>query len=286
MTPSILGPSDLSSLLPPMQPDVHKGMRGSLVLYAGSYQGLGAALLAARAGSASGAGVVSLVLRDELWQAAASNLVSQIVRRESDGPGRKADAILAGPGWGKSEDRMQLLRSLLGSDVPLVLDADALFLAAAIGAQGRTAPLVLSPHPGEFVQLARRACKASEDDVKRRMLSDTLALGQQTACSFGAVLVLKNSVTRVFHPDGRQAVWEGHVPELATGGSGDVLAGLLAGFMARGLSAWDASCAAVIVHGMAGRIAARQLGFFQAQDIIPYAARIARSRNDGSETGI
>lgn len=272
----LLAATDLARLLPPLPPDAHKGTRGSLAVYGGSDGGLGAGLLSAKAGSASGAGVVSLVVRDGLWPVAAASLVSQVVRRESDGPGRKADAVLLGPGWGRGADRQAILEGWWRSDQPLALDADALVPACGLGRRPTGAPLVLTPHPGECLALAAAATGQDEPTLRERLARDTAALGRTIAAHFGAVVVLKNSVSWIFHPEGQAAVWDGRVPELATGGSGDVLAGLLAGFLARGIPAWDAARAAVIVHGLAGAAAAAERGFFEAADLIPYIARAAR----------
>jgi NAD(P)H-hydrate repair Nnr-like enzyme with NAD(P)H-hydrate dehydratase domain len=112
---------------------------------------------------------------------------------------------------------------------------------------------------------------------------DTAAVLASTAAHFGALIVLKGSVTWIGTPDGQLSVWDGREPALATAGSGDVLAGLLGSFLARGIDARAAAEAAVIVHGMAGRIAAKG-GFFEASDLIPAAAALAYGRGgDGNQ---
>ena len=105
-------------------------------------------------------------------------------------------------------------------------------------------------------------------------LFDTPAILQKCAAFYDAVVVLKNHVTWIAAPDGRMAVWDGQEPALGTGGSGDVLAGLVAGLMARGAAAFEAACAAVMTHGLAGRAAAADSGFFDASALPAYAARI------------
>jgi NAD(P)H-hydrate epimerase len=267
----LLDAEDLQTLVPDLAPDSYKGSRGALGIYAGAVGSTGAAVMAARAGSASGAGTVTVMCRDEVWQVLASALTAQMARPLSAGPGREFAAVLAGPGWGMDSASAEILDGLLDSSLPLVLDADALrMLASTTVAPKRQsgAPLVLTPHPGEFAGLALRA------SGREQPLFDTPAVLQQCAVFYDAVVVLKNHVTWIAAPDGRLAVWDGQEPTLGTGGSGDVLSGLVAGLLARGAGAYEAACAAVIAHGLSGRQAASELGFFDASVLPAYAARI------------
>jgi NAD(P)H-hydrate epimerase len=283
----VLSGEDVQTLVPGLAPDSYKSSRGALGIHAGATGTTGAAVLAARAGSASGAGTVTVMCRDEVWQVLASSLSAQMVRPLSAGSGRKFAAVLAGPGWGVDTVSSDLLAGLLDSGMPLVLDADALRMlaAATVAAKRRSgAPLVLTPHPGEFVGLALRASgKAAnggtidQEDLTKTMdraLLDTPAILQQCAVFYDAVVVLKNHVTWIAAPDGRLAVWDGQEPALGTGGSGDVLSGLVAGLLARGAGAYESACAGVIAHGLSGRQAASELGFFDASVLPDYAARI------------
>lgn len=283
---ALLEAGDLAALLPPLPANAHKGTRGALGVWGGSFSGIGAARLASKAGSAAGAGTVTLMVGDEWWPAAAS-LDAQIARRLSDGPGRRLDAALAGPGWGDDDRTRAALDGLWAGALPLVLDADALGQIGGRGPRPSGAPLVLTPHAGEFARLASRSLDAYGDAagdaagdpagaaaMAQRALYDTDSAALALARRFGAVVVLKNSVTWIACPDGSLAVWDGREPSLATGGSGDVLAGLIAGLLARGASAWDAARAGVIAHGLAGRYAARALGFYDASALVPEAARI------------
>jgi NAD(P)H-hydrate epimerase len=219
--------------------------------------------------------------RDDAWQAIASSLSAQMVRPVSAGPGRQFSAVLAGPGWGIDSASAAILDELLGSDLPLVLDADGLRMLASNAktpARLSAAPLILTPHPGEFAGLAARACG------KDWNLPGIPAMIAACASYFNAVVVLKNHVTWIAAPDGRLAVWDGQEPALGTGGSGDVLAGLVAGLLARGCSAFDAACAGVIAHGQAGREAAAGSGFFEASVLPAFAARIIyRGTNHGNQ---
>ena len=283
----LLTKDSLPYLLPELAPDAYKGKRGALGIYAGAVGSTGAACLAAQAGSASGAGTVSVMCRDEIWPILAASLSAQMARPLSMGPGRNFTAVLAGPGWGMDSETSALLSELLASAMPLVLDADALrMLAAADKAPPRQAgvPLVLTPHLGEFADLATRVAGWEDGEnlpkserltrATNSALFDTPAILRQCAVFFNAVVVLKNHVTWISAPDGRLAVWDGQEPTLGTGGSGDVLAGLVAGLLARGATAFEAACAAVIAHGLAGREAAEDCGFYDASILPAYIARI------------
>ena len=288
-TMALLEPEDLRDALPRLDPDCHKGDRGAVCAFAGSYGGVGAAALCSRAAAAAGAGSVTLLARDELVPILSSMLVSQMVRPESDPGTRRFTAALAGPGWGVDERNALRLEELWDAAMPLALDADALRLLAASGLSRRCSPLLLTPHLGEFAPLAAVAAGRSPDDpaavelAARRARFDTAAVVAETAAYYGAVVALKGAVTWIGDPDGRLAVWDGREPALATAGSGDVLAGLAAGYLARGASAWDAARAAVIAHGLAGRALARR-GFFEAEALVPEAARLSYGRSpDGDE---
>jgi NAD(P)H-hydrate epimerase len=291
----LLSESDLPGLVPALYPEAYKGSRGALGIHAGAVGTTGAAVLAARAASASGAGTVTVMCHEDAWLAIASSLSAQMARPVSAGPGRELSAVLAGPGWGRDATTAATLDDLLASELPLVLDADALRILASSTQDPKRqtkAPLVLTPHPGEFAGLALRATgklcgvDSSEPLVVSEGLARNLAEAIQGAlfdtpmvlgkCAafYEAVIVLKNHVTWIAAPDGRIAIWDGQEPALGTGGSGDVLAGLVAGLVARGAGAFEAACAGVLAHGLAGRAAAVELGFFDASVLPAYAARI------------
>jgi NAD(P)H-hydrate epimerase len=270
---SLLEPGDLGALLPKLDPDCHKGGRGALGIYAGSVGGLGAALIAARSSSAGGAGSVTLMLRDELYPLAATALSAQMIRPLSAGPGRPLNALLAGPGLGRDDEARELVDGLWRGDLPLVLDADALRLLKRAEPRPSGAPLVLTPHPGEFRALAGLALGSGPDDpqagleIERRRRFDTAAILRELCAAYGAVIALKGSVSWIGSPDGRIAVWDGREPALASAGSGDALAGVLAALLCRGAQAFDAARAAVVAHGLAGRELARSVGFFDASSL-------------------
>jgi len=266
----LLEAADLGALLPRLGPDCHKGSRGAVGIHAGSVGGLGAALIAARSSSAAGAGSVTLMLSDELYPLAATALSAQMIRPRSLGPGRRLDALLAGPGLGRDEQAGALVEELWRGELALVLDADALRLLNRAEPRPLGAQLVLTPHPGEFAALACLAAGIDPADtqaaqeIERRRRYDTEAILRELCAAYGAVIVLKDSVSWIGSPDGRLSVWDGRSPALATAGSGDALAGVLAALLGRGAEAYDAARAAVIAHGLAGRELARHEGFFDA----------------------
>jgi NAD(P)H-hydrate epimerase len=167
--------------------------------------------------------------------------------------------VAVGPGLGRGDLARGVVEHLLNSaSLPLVLDADALNLVAerGLGAMltataGRT-QLVLTPHPGEFARLA----KVSVADV----VADPVSHGRRLASATGAVVVLKMATTMIAHPDGRVALNSTGNSGMGTGGSGDVLTGLIASLVAQGAPAWDAARLGVYVHGLAGDLAAAEVG--------------------------
>ncbi len=191
---------------------------------------------------------------------------------------------MAGPGWGTDDANVRTLDELWDAALPLVLDADALRLLAARPKGTRCSPLILTPHPGEFAPLAALASGGNPADqealekASRRIRYDTASILTEVAVRFDAVVILKGSVTWTGHPDGRIAVWDGREPTLATAGSGDVLAGLVGGFLARGSSTWDAAIAAVLTHGIAGKTCAAK-GFYEAEALLGEAALLSYRRN-------
>ena len=293
---SLLEDKDLSGLLPESDPSGYKMSRGRLAIFAGSTGAVGAAQLCARAALLSGAGYVTLYVDEALYPLIAPTLESVIVKPWTPGVDiGTCDAILAGPGWGRGKDRLNLLERLFESEIPLVLDADALRLLAAHPKKALSgkAPRILTPHPGEYEALLEGL----------ELPRDALPAGQtmaRTCEAYTSILVVKSHVTWICSPDGRSAVWDGMCPELGTAGSGDVLAGLVAGLSARKLAQLkrgnpavklgesdvtdalrDAALGAVIAHGRAGKNLARTVGWFEASDIALEASRILNAEGAG-----
>jgi hydroxyethylthiazole kinase-like uncharacterized protein yjeF len=238
----------------------HKYSRGHAVVVSGGPSSTGAARLAARGALRAGAGLVTIASpRDALSINAVENLAVMV--RQVDGSAelrdflndKRRNAITLGPGGGVGAPMREQVLTALASDAAVVLDADALtsfageagILASAIGGRaGR--PVVLTPHEGEFSRLF----SVMEPTAHSR---SKLEKARLAAAQSGAVLVLKGADTVVAAPDGRAAVADNGPPTLATAGSGDVLAGMVCGLLAQGMPVFEASCAAVWLHGEAAR---------------------------------
>ncbi|MGA7173094.1 MAG: NAD(P)H-hydrate dehydratase [Candidatus Dormiibacterota bacterium] len=252
-------PSDLQL---PARPEVsHKGTFGTVVVIAGSPQFPGAAILCSLGALRGGAGKVKVLAHGTGLVAAPPELIRVPVDAAESGLGRgavreasatlqSADAIVCGPGLGESQATRELLEELFQSDVRsrphLVLDADALNVCAGQAELRRQIPpgSVLTPHPLE----ASRMAGVDVQSIERDRVSSAQAL----ASELGVVLVLKGAGTVVADPQGRTWV-DGHATSvLATGGTGDVLAGLIGAMLAQGLDPYEAARAGVFVHGEAG----------------------------------
>lgn len=243
---SLIDRSDL--FLPRRERDSHKGTYGHVLLIGGSKGYTGAIAMAARAALRSGAGLVSVLTPEEVYPITAQAAGPEIMVHPFNGtdlPGLSPfDAVLAGPGLGRTEKSRELIEQLLGTvQVPLVLDADALCVKPEqIAAAG--CPVVLTPHPGEFERLFGLP------------VTDRWAQARAAAEQTGKTIILKGAGTVVAETGRKLAVNLTGNPGMATGGSGDVLAGILTGLLGQGIPPFDAARMAVYLHGIAGDIAA------------------------------
>lgn len=277
---TLLDPKLFRDLLPLIDESAYKTKRGVLWVLAGSAGASGAAILGAEAGARSRAGLVSLYADEAVYDAAAAQLRSVMVKplaslpngAERAGAGSAAaDALLIGPGWGVDEERAKLLQAMILRGPGGVLDADAITL---LGEMSQPVNLggewVLTPHPGELARLM----KSSTADVLARPYSASA----EAAARVNAVVVLKSHVTYIADPGGAVAVVDGMNAALGTGGSGDVLAGVIAGLRAAGIGSWQAACAGVMLHSHAGRLAREQRGLFLAEELLPLVSKLAEGR--------
>jgi hydroxyethylthiazole kinase-like uncharacterized protein yjeF len=246
------------SSFPVPQIDAHKYARGHAVVVSGGRTRTGAARLAGRGALRAGAGLVTIASpSDALLVHGAANLAVMV--RPVDGAAalgamlqdRRLNAVVLGPGGGVGEEMRALVTTALAGERASVLDADALTSFAEVPAAlwgaiaGRIAT-VLTPHEGEFARLF--GGEPGIGDAASKLDSARLAASRSQA-----VVVLKGPDTVVAEPDGRAAIAENAPPWLATAGSGDVLSGMIAGLLAQGMPAFEAACAAVWLHGEAGR---------------------------------
>lgn len=256
----------------PSRPErAHKGTFGRVLVVAGSLELPGAALLAGLGAARAGAGLVCVAAAESVGARLAGaipELTWILLAEEAPGliapPGWRRlatdsagfDAVVIGPGLGRQPATLRRTRSLVAEvQRPTVVDADG--LNALAGAQrwwhGLAAPLVLTPHPGEFVRLTG-ADPLSDDDA------DRAAAAREAALRWGQTVVLKGAHTVVADPDGDLLRSDVATPALATAGSGDVLAGAIGAFLAAGLAPGDAAACGVAVHGAAGLLAEDRIG--------------------------
>jgi len=229
----------------------------------------GAAALAGQAAYRVGAGLVAIALPEAIL-----TVIQEVVREAvfvplpeteagtvAGGSSRlnevlaQADALAIGPGMTTDERTSAWVRDVVrSSEIPVVLDADGLnaFVGRAQDLADRKAELVLTPHAGEFARLAGYPAREVESDRVRHV--------RELASLTSATVLLKGSRTLVGTPDGVVRINPTGGSYLATGGTGDVLTGAIAGLLARGLGPADAAAAAAYVHGIAGRLAEQERG--------------------------
>ncbi|MFH1428140.1 MAG: NAD(P)H-hydrate dehydratase [Candidatus Margulisiibacteriota bacterium] len=255
--------------LPKRDSNAHKGSCGKLLVVAGSRGMTGAAMLTCKAALRTGAGLVRLVLPNslvpfvdvelpEVITAGAAETPEGTLHTKAEGyilnPLAENDALAIGPGLSQNEKTQKLIASILRKcDKPAVIDADAL---AGIRDQGTgirtsTPQRILTPHPGEMARLMETTVKDVQDH------RDIIA--KEAAHRFGAIVVLKGHQTVI--TDGEQMhINETGNPNMATAGMGDVLTGVISSLLAQGLTAWDAACTGVYLHGLAGDLASKEKG--------------------------
>jgi hydroxyethylthiazole kinase-like uncharacterized protein yjeF len=264
---------ELAPLLPERAPDAHKGDFGHAVILAGSPGKAGAAILASRAAVRAGAGLVTAAVPEPLLATVdLGSLESMTLPLPAAASGQIAaaavDALLAflagksalavGPGLGQGEETAAAIRRLVAAaELPLVLDADGLNAFAGRAAElgrccaGREA--VLTPHPGELGRLLGMATAEVE--------ADRLGAARRAAAEARAVVVLKGRRSLIATPEGDVHVNPTGNAAMATGGTGDVLTGIVAALLAQKLPALDAARLGVYLHGLAGDAAVAAGGF-------------------------
>lgn len=267
---SLLEAEEAAEVLPPRDPHAHKGTFGHVLVVAGSVGKTGAAALCSLAALRVGAGLVTLALPESLNDAMEVKLTEVMTAPLPETEERtlafsalerilalsEGKAVLAiGPGLSIHSSTAQLVRELLGLvRVPMVIDADAINALAqhpeALGTA--TVPLVLTPHPGE---LSRFLSIGREEVLEKR-----IPIAQKVAGSFNLCLVLKGARTLVADPKGRVWINPTGNSGMATAGTGDVLTGVIGGFIAQGMEPVKAALAGVYLHGLAGDLAAEEVG--------------------------
>jgi NAD(P)H-hydrate epimerase len=248
----LLEESDVSIRLPQPSPLDYKTRRGHALIIAGSPGKWGAGRLAAMAALRAGAGLVTLV-GEERDPRAPDPVMTEPLTAGVDALCKGKAALAVGPGMVTGSVGEAILDDCLQSSLPLVIDADGLnHLAGTVESlQQRSAPIVLTPHPGE----AARLLGTTTSDVE----SDRAAAARELQARSGAVVVLKGARTLVADAETTLVVPTGG-PGLATAGTGDVLTGTIVAMLAQGLGATDAALAGAYLHGLAGDLASQSKG--------------------------
>jgi len=263
-------PAPEAVVLPDRPLDAHKGTFGTVVVLAGSLGFTGAAYLASTAAARTGAGLVRLLVADTIYPILAAKCTEVMATPVQEvAPGAvghaaydlvlrqlaTAEAGIIGPGLGRDGSTWRLVLDLVQHvTCPLVLDADALnALSEAPRSKGKLGKnRVLTPHPGEMARLTGKTVEA--------IAADRPGAARKAAKEWGAVVVLKGARTLVAHPDGRCSEDPHEVPALATGGTGDVLSGIIGGLIAQGSDPYAAAVTGVYIHAAAGRRISQRLG--------------------------
>ncbi len=249
--------SAVAKLLKPRRAAAHKGDSGHVLVAGGDLSMGGAVLLAATAAARCGAGLISCITRPEHVAGILAARPELMVRGLDDGdiPAglfAGASVLAIGPGLGRNDWGADLLRAAAKRDLPMVVDADALNLIATgvLGDQSQRPNWVLTPHPGE----AARLLGVSNDEVNR----DRFAAATELQQRYGGVVVLKGAGTLICDGAAHTLIADYAEPALASGGTGDVLTGIIAALIAQRLSPLQAARLAVCVHAEAAALAGRQ----------------------------
>jgi len=268
-------------VIPDRPKGAHKGTFGTAVVVAGSLGLTGAAFLSSTAAARTGAGLVRLLVADTIYPILAAKCTEVMATPVQEvAPGAighaaydsvlrqlaTAEVGIIGPGLGRDSSTWRLVVDLaLHARCPLVIDADG--LNALADSQRSKAKLgknrVLTPHPGELARLTGKTAESIN--------ADRTAAARKAAKEWGAVVVLKGAHTVVAHPDGRTSEDPHEVPALATGGTGDVLSGIIGGLIAQGSEPFAAAVTGVYIHAAAGRRISERLGDsgLLAGDLLP-----------------
>jgi hydroxyethylthiazole kinase-like uncharacterized protein yjeF len=257
ITLALTTPADVRPYLASRLAATHKGTYGHVAIVAGSPGRSGAAVLAARGAIRTGAGLVSVVTDSETARLVNAGSVESMTFSGDNAAEFIAskDAVLIGPGLADDDDSYQRVRELVASiALPLVIDASALnaFASHAAELNPHRRPRILTPHPGELARLLGRT--ATEINSNR------IDAAREAARISNCVVVLKGFQSLIAEPDGHVNVNPTGNPGMATGGMGDVLGGMIAALLARGVDAFDAAITGVYLHGFAGDLLKEELG--------------------------
>jgi len=257
----ILEDRDIKRFLPPRRTNTHKGNYGKLAVIAGSNGLVGAGAMTAMAALRMGCGLVTLGVPESLLPVYETKLTEIMTFPLPDEGGSLGpdsmdaihqllldkDCLAIGPGLGKKDGIFEILRNILETyDIPIVIDADGInHICQDMDVLERAkGEVILTPHPGEMARLTGR----SIEEITR----NPVEIAMEFAARWGITLILKGSTSIIAHRDGRLTLNLTGNPGMATGGSGDVLTGIIAALLCQGLNAYDATRVASYIHGKAG----------------------------------
>lgn len=281
----LIEPQMFAHLLGPREPDSHKGKYGHVLVVAGSRGKTGAAAMTGIAVLRCGGGLSTVAssasaiasiaaFSPEVMTHALAETADGSIARDASLPLEKMTVLAVGPGLGTHADTVELVRRLFAeAEIPAVVDADGLNALAGTDFRGGSALRVLTPHPGEMQRLAGGK-------------GDRLQTARRFAAERHVTLVLKGHRTIIAFPDGRAWINPTGSPALATGGTGDVLTGMIAGMLAQYPNEPElAVAAAVYLHGRSGQLGAEDIGerSFLATDIFSYLPEAMRECADLSD---
>jgi NAD(P)H-hydrate epimerase len=259
---------NIRTMLPVRSADAHKGSAGRVLIIAGSRGLTGAAALTSMAALRAGAGLVTLGVAEtlhDIMEVKLTEVMTCPLPGNKDGfleeaaaepvleLARRSNVLAIGPGLGAKDATAKAIKEIIiRAEVPLVVDADALnALAGCMDIlQQSPALAVVTPHPGEMARLIGMTAG--------QVNSDRINIAREFAVRWDSIVVLKGAPTITAFPDGEIFVNSSGNAGMATGGTGDVLTGVIASFIAQGLSSHDAAVAGVYIHGLAGDITAKQ----------------------------
>ena len=261
---TVLDHNSVYALLPDRHADGHKGTYGKILLLCGSRGYTGAAALASMGALRSGAGLVYLAVPESIYEIEAVKLTEPVIYPLPDSKGTYSisavsqvhhliegkDAVLVGPGIGQSEGSLAVVLAVLEHYTgPVVLDADGINVLKAHKdvLRSRTSPTILTPHDGEFQRFG--------GVLTENRIESASALAKE----YGVIVLLKGHRTVITNGEKTYLNTTGN-PGMATGGSGDVLAGIITSLLGQGLPALEAAACGAWLHGAAGDICAQEIG--------------------------
>lgn len=264
MNITVLDHQKVLSMLPDRPNDSHKGTFGKILLLCGSRGFTGAAALAAMGALRSGVGLTYLAVPESIYEIEAVKLTEPVIFPVDDDNGTYSisgvpqiedlltgkDAVLVGPGIGRSDGATAVVRTVLESfSGPVVVDADGINVLSAHKdiLRGRTSPTILTPHDGEFQRFGGN------------LTEDRIRSAAEMATQYSCVVLLKGCRTII--TDGMRCYCN-HTgnPGMATGGSGDVLSGIIVSLLGQGLPPLEAAACGAWLHGAAGDLCAKEIG--------------------------